>query len=109
MASFDMSSMLSSLPSSGPASVEWKQLPAFTNWLLEQSSKSGKSDVATAVAGLEGFAKLAETPAAISFLCAHLPAILSLGGELLTMVHVYTIACMLTFVLPCRFQTDSDP
>lgn len=82
MASFDMNAMLASLPEVGkPANIDWKRLPAFTAFLLEEANKTGKSDVAASVAGLEGIAKLAATPAAEPYVCAQLPAILALAGS----------------------------
>lgn len=76
-----MSAMLSSLPAAGAATIDWKRLPAFTNWLIQQASATGKSDVATAVAGCEGFTKLAATPAAEPYIVAQLPALLQLAGS----------------------------
>jgi len=83
MASFDMSAMLSSLPADGKsaANVDWKRLPAFVDYLVAEASKSGKNDTAASVAGLEGLAKLAKTPAAEPYLCAALPALLAVAGS----------------------------
>lgn len=83
MASFDMSAMLASLPAVGtPATVDPKRIPAFTAYLAEEAGKTGKGDTAAAIAGLEGFAKLAATPAAEPFLCHYLPVILAAAGKI---------------------------
>ncbi len=100
MSSFDVSSLLESLPSlSSP--LDWKLLPQFTDFLIQEASLTGKNDAARAVKALEGFAQLASNPATFTaaepFLALHLPAILKIAGSKTPAVRNAAVAVVETF------------